>query len=160
MYQSTKTYGHDIGLSCAFRQWRANDSHCSKIHGYSLAFKFVFECSNLDDKNWAVDFGGLKSLKKLLELNFDHKTAVAEDDPYLYKFKELHNLGMLDLTILPSVGCEKFAEHAFNLANSIVEPIYGKRVRLVSCEVMEHGANSAIYLADVPEKNVFNIMQG
>lgn len=32
LYQSTKTYGHDRGFSCAFRQWRA-DSHCRLIHG-------------------------------------------------------------------------------------------------------------------------------
>ncbi|SVB70610.1 uncharacterized protein METZ01_LOCUS223464, partial [marine metagenome] len=29
MYQSTKTYGNEVGLSCCFRQWRA-DSHCNK----------------------------------------------------------------------------------------------------------------------------------
>ena len=37
MYRSTKTYGNERGLSCAFRQWRA-DSHCNLIHGYSLGF--------------------------------------------------------------------------------------------------------------------------
>ena len=39
MYQSTKTYGNDVGLSCTFRQWKA-DSHCNKLHGYSLGFRF------------------------------------------------------------------------------------------------------------------------
>ena len=32
MFLSTKTYGHDLGLSAAFRQWRA-ESHCRLIHG-------------------------------------------------------------------------------------------------------------------------------
>ena len=35
MYRSSKTYGHEIGLSAAFRQWRAQ-SHCRLIHGYAL----------------------------------------------------------------------------------------------------------------------------
>ena len=60
---STKTYGHERGLSCAFRQPNASHSHCSLLHGYALAFTFVFECTELDDKNWGVYFGGLNDLK-------------------------------------------------------------------------------------------------
>ena len=58
-YFSTKTYGHNIGLSAVFRQ--PNADVCRLLHGYSLQFKFTFGCSELDNKNWAVDFGGLKS---------------------------------------------------------------------------------------------------
>lgn len=43
-YYSTKTFGNDRGLSCAFRQWRAT-SHCNQVHGYSLGFRFIFESS-------------------------------------------------------------------------------------------------------------------
>ena len=59
-YQSTKTFGHDLGISCAFRQWRATHSHCSKIHGYALSVTMVFEANTLDDRNWVMDFGGFK----------------------------------------------------------------------------------------------------
>ena len=58
-HYSTKTYGHNIGLSAVFRQLHA-DSHCRFLHGYSLQFKFTFGCDELDEKNWVVDFGGLK----------------------------------------------------------------------------------------------------
>ena len=51
MYNSTKTYGHDVGLSCSFRQWRAQ-SHCSKVHGYALSVKFTFAAEKLDERNW------------------------------------------------------------------------------------------------------------
>ena len=40
-YYSKKKYGHERGLSAAFRQWSA-ESHCRFIHGYSLEFEFVF----------------------------------------------------------------------------------------------------------------------
>ena len=30
------------------------------VHGYSLGFKLVFECDSLDERNWVMDFGGLK----------------------------------------------------------------------------------------------------
>ena len=75
-YYSTKTYGHNIGLACVFRQPNADHSHCHLLHGYSLAFKFTFGCKELDNKNWAVDFGGLKPLKAWLEDHFDHKLAL------------------------------------------------------------------------------------
>ena len=82
-YYSTKTYGHNIGLACVFRQPNADHSHCHLLHGYSLAFRFTFGCNDLDDKNWAVDFGGLKPLKAWLEDKFDHKLALDKNDPQL-----------------------------------------------------------------------------
>jgi 6-pyruvoyltetrahydropterin/6-carboxytetrahydropterin synthase len=145
-WQSTKTYGHEVGISCAFRQWRATHSHCQYLHGYALSFKFVFEATTLDDKNWVADFGDFKQLKQLLVNLFDHKTVVALDDPELAWFKESELKGLLQLTVLPGVGCEKFAEYAFHEAKSLISTQYKGRVRIVSCEVAEHGANSAIYM--------------
>jgi len=71
-FMSTKTFNTDRGLSCCFRQWRATHSHCSTLHGYSIGVKFVFECEELDERNWVFDFGGLKDIKKWLEHMFDH----------------------------------------------------------------------------------------
>jgi 6-pyruvoyltetrahydropterin/6-carboxytetrahydropterin synthase len=51
VYRSIKTYGHNEGLSCCFRQWRATHSHCRLIHGYALAFKLVFATRELDERN-------------------------------------------------------------------------------------------------------------
>lgn len=144
-YQSTKTYGHNLGFSCAFRQWRA-DSHCRFLHGYSIAVKFVFEADGLDVRNWVVDFGSLKSLKGWLEDTFDHKTLVAENDPQMEWFKKGHELGILDLVVVPSTGCESFAKMIYEAASVwLVDNGYTPRCSLVSVEVMEHGANSAVY---------------
>lgn len=141
---STKTYGHNIGLSCAFRQWRA-DSHCRLLHGYALAFKFTFEADELDARNWVVDFGSMKSLKGTLERTFDHTTIVAEDDPELDWFKEAEARGILRLIVLPAGGCEKFAEYVFGVTEIwLTDNGYSPRVKLRSVEVMEHGANSAM----------------
>lgn len=146
-YISTKTYGHEVGLSCAFRQWRA-DSHCKYVHGYSLSITFKFITEDLDYRNWVVDFGGLKQLKSTLEDYFDHKTLVAEDDPHLEWFKRGEELGVLDLIVVDSVGCEKFAELASNLAQQWLEDNHlSSRVDIFSVEVKEHGANSALYVS-------------
>lgn len=144
-FQSTKTYGHNLGFSCAFRQWRA-DSHCKYIHGYSVAIKFVFEADELDERNWVVDFGSLKSLKGWLENMFDHKTIVAFDDPQLEWFEEAHKRGIIDMVMVPATGCESFAGMIFEATEVwLTDNGYAPRCRLKSVEVMEHGANSAVY---------------
>jgi 6-pyruvoyltetrahydropterin/6-carboxytetrahydropterin synthase len=161
-FYSTKTYGNDRGLSCCFRQWRSTHSHCSLLHGYSIGVRIVFECDSLDDRNWVMDFGGLKEFKKWLEHMFDHTLLIAEDDPHLEKFQSLSNIGMLnapnytalfDLRIVPGVGCERFAELAHNKLSEILDKdrtsgkLLNPTVRVKSVEVFEHGANSAIYEA-------------
>lgn len=168
-YYSTKTYGNDRGLSCCFRQWRSTHSHCSLLHGYSIGIKLIFESETLDDRNWVMDFGGLKAFKEWSEWMFDHTLIIAEDDPHIEKFKALADLGLndvggiCDLRIVPGVGCEKFAELAYIMMNTILlrfqsggyifindkqysarYPV-GKGVRLKSVEVFEHAGNSAIY---------------
>ena len=140
-YLSTKTYGNDRGLSCCFRQWRSTHSHCSTLHGYSIGIKLVFESETLDDRNWVMDFGGLKAFKEWSEHMFDHTLVIAEDDPQLAFFQQMANLGdpltsgtgavsnpkpherraVCDLRIVPAVGCEKFSEFAFNTMVDILQ---------------------------------------
>jgi 6-pyruvoyltetrahydropterin/6-carboxytetrahydropterin synthase len=144
-YFSTKTYGHNIGLSAVFRQPNADHSHCHLLHGYSLAFKFTFGCGELDNKNWAVDFGGLKPLKAWLEDSFDHKTCMDKNDPHLDKMKELDAIGVCEIRLFDGVGCEKFAYHAWNFADKLIREATNNRCWVESVECSEHGANSAIY---------------
>lgn len=147
MHLSTKTYGHEIGLSCCFRQWRAK-SHCSKLHGYAIAVKFVFAAETLDENNWVVDFGGLKPLKAILEAFFDHKLLVAHDDPFLGTFLQLELAGVADVIVVPQgTGCEMFAQLIFEKTVTWLRKAF-PHTRLVSVEVKEHGANSAIKLAE------------
>ena len=147
-YYSTKTYGHNIGLSAVFRQPHADHSHCKYLHGYSLAFKFTFGCKTLDNKNWAVDFGGLKPLKQWLEDTFDHKTVIDDNDPHLNDFRILETKGLCQITVLDGVGAEKFAEHACMFADKLIREATANRCYCVSCECSEHGANSAIFHND------------
>ena len=149
-FYSTKTYGNDRGLSCAFRQWRSTHSHCSLIHGYSIGVRIVFECESLDERNWVMDFGGLKEFKNWLEHMFDHTVLVAEDDPELNRFLEMPK-EVADVRVVPGVGCERFAELAYNNLSAIIGrqinegTALNPTVRVKSVEVFEHGANSAIY---------------
>ena len=146
-HYSTKHYGHNIGLSAVFRQPNADHSHCHLLHGYSLAFTFTFGCDHLDNKNWAVDFGGLKPLKAWLEDNFDHKTCVDIADPMKNELLRLETLGLAEIRQFDGVGAEKFVEHAFNFADALIREATDNRCYCVKVECAEHGANSAIYEA-------------
>jgi 6-pyruvoyltetrahydropterin/6-carboxytetrahydropterin synthase len=160
-YLSTKTYGNDRGLSCCFRQWRATHSHCSLLHGYSIGIKLVFESDTLDSRNWVMDFGGLKMFKEWSEYMFDHTLVIAADDPERETFEKLNSItggyndmGVVNLRIVEGVGCEMFAKICYDKMAELLEemkqnnhsryPVNGS-VRLVSVEVFEHQANSAIY---------------
>ncbi len=148
MFLSTKQYGHEIGLSACFRQWRA-ESHCNQLHGYALAVKFTFGAIELDCRQWVVDFGSLKSLKQILQDTFDHTLLVAEDDPKLEVFKALEHEGVARVVVVPACGCERFADMIFEVTEVwLKDNGYSPRVKLIAVEVKEHGANSAIKLAE------------
>jgi 6-pyruvoyltetrahydropterin/6-carboxytetrahydropterin synthase len=151
-YYSTKTYGNSQGLSCCFRQWHATHSHCRLLHGYSLGIKLIFESETLDDKNWVMDFGGLKLFKLWAEDMFDHKMVIARDDPDFETLMALDGT-VAEVRVVDDVGCEKFAELCYLKMSEILEELKngGGRypvpagVKIKSAEVFEHAANSAIY---------------
>lgn len=159
MFFVTKTYGHDLGLSACFRQWRAK-SHCRFLHGYPLSFKLTFAADQLDDNNWVLDFGGLKRVAEWLRNTFDHKLLIAEDDPMLTDLKSLGEAcdgidyaQLAQTQIVPFVGCEGFAKYVFDwvdawLGDELPLECDIRGLRLVEVEVREHGGNSAIYTGE------------
>lgn len=144
IWESGKTYVHSVGLSCAFRQWKA-ESHCKFIHGYSLQVACTFRSKDLDVRGWLVDFGSLKSFKGWLEDIFDHKTLVAEDDPLLSEFQRIEQLGGMQLSILPHVGMEATAYYIYHYLDQwLIDNGYSKII-LQEVEVKEHESNWARY---------------
>lgn len=141
-FSSTKII--ELG-SCAFRQPEAK-SHCRFLHGYRLVGKFWFGAKELDENNWVVDFGGLKNLKKLFQLQFDHTTVISSTDPAIANFKSLNEHGIVDLRIMEGgVGIEKFAEFCYKTADEYVKEVTNNRCWCKKVEIFEHENNSAIY---------------
>ena len=141
-FQSTKII--ELG-SCAFRQWRAESTHCKYVHGYQLKAKFWFGCQGLDVKNWVINFGGLKEVKKVLQDQFDHTLCIAQDDPLLPSFVQLADNGGCQLRIMDGVGIEKTAEWCFKTVDPMIKGMSVGRCWLNRVEVWEHELNSAIY---------------
>ena len=150
-FQSTKLFD---GFSTCFRQWKAETTHCKYLHGYGVSFRVWFE-GELDNRNWVWDFGGMKRAKGTIEGKtpkeyfewlLDHTVVVAEDDPYLFKFRELAKFGIIQLREVPAVGAERFAQFLYNKIQIFVNEETEGRVRVSKLEFYEHSKNSAIYL--------------
>ena len=146
-YKYTSTKEYIDAFPVAYRQWRA-DSHCNLIHGYSFSFRFFFGTNDLDVRNWAADYGGLKELKKILEMQFDHRLLVSEDDPELELYKQLEAKKIARLTILPRLGCEGLADMLYCYVNGVYIPQYlgqgeAERLWCYRVEVRETQANMA-----------------
>ena len=137
MFYSTKVV--ELGSAC-FRQPFAK-SHCRFLHGYHLVVKFIFQSEELDDNNWVVDFGSFGSLKTLLRNYFDHKTIISKKDPYLKRFRVMHQEEIIDLIEMDEISIEKFSEFCYNKANGFLPP----HIKCISAEVSEDGKNSAIF---------------
>jgi len=159
VFSSTKTYTHAVGLSCCFRQHKA-ESHCRFLHGYALEVKLTFTSPTLDERNWVVDFGSLKPIKQWLERNFDHKLLIAKDDPYkeqlmaldyrtaVHTYEEMEATKLADVIVVDAVGCEAFSlqiyEHVEKWLSEYCETHHLPNAFLESVEVKEHQGNSAI----------------
>lgn len=141
---STKRFGP---ISTGHRQWKA-DNHCKFIHGYGRIVEIKFGCSELDDKGWVVDFGGLKQVKELLERYWDHRTLIASTDPMLDKLEKMEKEGLIQLTVLYppyNPGIELSAQWVFDKVGFLIKKEYGDRCWIEEVRVWEHENNSAIY---------------
>jgi len=152
LYRSTKTYDHNEGLSCCFRQWRAAHSHCHLLHGYALAFQFVFATRTLESNNWCFDFGGMKPVRAWLHEMFDHTVLIADDDPQRAEFERLATMDLMDIRIVPAVGCEALARLAFERVSAFADSETQGRVWLERVDVREHAANAASYERSQPAR--------
>jgi 6-pyruvoyltetrahydropterin/6-carboxytetrahydropterin synthase len=145
-WRVVKTYGHEEGLSCVFRQWQAGHSHCRFLHGYALAFRFTFAAETRDERGWCIDFGGLKPLRAWLHEMFDHTLLVADDDPDLDRLLALGEASLAQIRRLPEVGCEAFARLAHDWVSAFLEAQTGGRVRCIGVDVSEHPGNTASFV--------------
>jgi len=85
--------------------------------------------------------------KAWMEYMFDHTVVVAEDDPELDNFRDMHDRGVIQLRVVEAVGAEKFAEYLYHKLNDFVQLETEGRVRIAKVKFMENHKNSAIYAA-------------
>lgn len=154
-YLSTKYFNN---FSIGIRQWKAQHSHCCKIHGYAVAVKVWFASveddvdKQLDEMNWIQDYGGFKEmpvgngLKGWLDHMFDHTLLIEKDDPYLDLFMGLEQEKLCMLRVMDKIGAEACAKLVFDKFNDVLSKTGGGRVKVIKVEFWEDPAkNSSIY---------------
>jgi 6-pyruvoyltetrahydropterin/6-carboxytetrahydropterin synthase len=149
-FRSRKRYE---GFSTVFRQWKADNTHCSKLHGYDVYFDVTFQ-GDLDYRNWVADFGILKRAKtqidgmnpkEWMDYMFDHTLIVSEDDPFLDSFKKMDEAGVAQVRVLPVIGAEQFAKYIYEKLDAFIQEETTGRVHVVQVQFFENHKNSASY---------------
>lgn len=138
-YRSTKTFRN---LPCAHRL-HSHAGHCRFVHGYSRSFTFYFEASTLDEHDFVVDFSALEQLRAWLEHMYDHTLLIGERDPELAFFRDMHERGLCDLRVVPSVTMEGTARFVFEHVDELIREQTGGRAWLAKVEARENDKNSA-----------------
>lgn len=142
MFRSTKRF---TGFSCCHRQ-AAHAGHCRFLHGYSRAFYFVFECTELEPQtHFVMEFGGLKQVKAWLEHMFDHTCLINADDPELELFRQMDAGGLIQLRVLPNVSMEATAKYVADHVQKMLDEQENGRVSIYAVECRENDKNSAWY---------------
>jgi 6-pyruvoyltetrahydropterin/6-carboxytetrahydropterin synthase len=150
-YNSTKKFGP---ISVGHRQWRDN-GHCRWAHGYGRYVQFTFACDKLDERQWVMDFGGLKDIKAWLESQWDHRMLLASDDPLLEDFQNLDIYGGMSVNVMDVTkgwgpGIEGSCKFIYDNINPVILEKTKNRVWIAKIEVWEHENNSAVLHAERP----------
>lgn len=146
-FVASKTFDHSEGLTCCYRGHRS-ETKSRFLHGTKLHIRMVFEVLVLDDDNRTIDSIDFDPIKAWLHEMFDHTTCVAEDDPAIGIFMNLHSKKAIDLRIMPGVGPEKFSEMIWHrITGWLRETGLSDRMLIRTVEVKEQESFSAMYLA-------------
>ena len=128
-------------LSCAHRVWRGSE-RLRVLHGYARTVEIALTAASLDSAGAVVDFSGMKSLKALLEAQFDHTLLVANDDPARQEFLALQEVGAANVRLMDDVGLEGSARWVADHVTEWLDKTYAGRVRLIDVIVEESSKNS------------------
>ena len=143
-FKSSKRIGP---ISTGHRQWK-DDGHCSFVHGYGRYVEFTFACNERDERGWVMDFGNLKSVRKWLEREWDHRLLVAHDDPQIPLLEVLNDHGVAYLKIMPKEygpGIEDSCRYVYDKVNPMIAEKTNGRVWIEKVRVYEHENNWAEY---------------
>ena len=144
-FKSSKRIGP---ISTGHRQWK-DDGHCRFIHGYGRYVEFTFACNERDEKGWVMDFGNLKSVRKWLEREWDHRLLVAHDDPQIPLLEVLNDHGVAYLKIMPKEygpGIEDSCRYVYDKVSPMIAELTDGRVWIEKVRVYEHENNWAEYV--------------
>jgi 6-pyruvoyltetrahydropterin/6-carboxytetrahydropterin synthase len=129
---------HDI--SCGHRVV-GHEGKCVNLHGHNYRVHFTCQAEELDSIGRVIDFGIIKSrLCQWLEMHWDHKMLIWEEDAWLPKLKEIDNT-VLAVPFNPTA--ENIAKHLVDVVGP--QMLKGTGCTLIECVVEETRKCSAGY---------------
>lgn len=128
------------GFSCAHRLHTA-DTHCRYIHGYDRTFVLTVGAVELDANGWVYDFGGFKTIRDMLEVQFDHTLCVSADDPLLHALQDVDVMGGCDLRVMDHPGIEGAVQWCVDELDPYLEATTDGRCFLAAVSVAENAKN-------------------
>jgi 6-pyruvoyltetrahydropterin/6-carboxytetrahydropterin synthase len=139
-HRITRTHEIDAGHRVC-----GHGGQCAHLHG--LRYRFALTCTAdlLDNLGMVIDFSVIKTrLCHWLDMNWDHRTLIWKQDPWLPALKDLDPLGVISVPFNPTA--EQIAEHMVTAIGPVLFNTDG--VRLVACTVHETAKCSATFEID------------
>lgn len=131
MAKITATRYHDF--STGHRVY-GHESKCAHLHGHNYRIHLTVEADDLDQVGRVMDFSVIKELLCVwLEVNWDHKFLVWENDPFASTLKELDPEGTVIVQFNPTA--ENMGQHLIDVIGP--QQLQGTNVRLVNVNIEE-----------------------
>ena len=115
LYKMNLCFGTSRAYLCCMRQVRDINTSCHILHGYSLTFTLTIATRELDERQWIMESVSIREeIDRWLFEHFDHKTLIAEDDPNLTVFEDLHQQEIISLVVLKDSSSEAIPPFVFS----------------------------------------------
>jgi 6-pyruvoyltetrahydropterin/6-carboxytetrahydropterin synthase len=111
-----------------------HESKCAHLHGHNYRIHFTVEADKLDTVGRVMDFSAIKNyLCEWLELQWDHKFLVWQQDPWSLELKKLDPQGTVIVPFNPT---------AENMGQYLIETVGPEQlkdtgVRLIAVDIEE-----------------------
>lgn len=124
---------HDI--STGHRVY-GHESKCAHLHGHNYRIHFTCEADDLDPVGRVIDFSVIKSaLCMWVELVWDHKFLLWEEDPMLETLKALDPEGVVSVPFNPTA--ENMAKYLVDVVGPMALPSHVRLTEVVIEETMK-----------------------
>lgn len=114
MQTLTQVFDFSHGLSASFRQHRATDDS-RYLQGASLRFELIYDVEESDRGR------NMQFIQQLLEENFSARVFADQQDPHLDWFRMGEKLGVLKLTVIPTLSYPTIAFQVFTLIDEALK---------------------------------------
>lgn len=130
---------HDISMG---HRVVGHENKCRHLHGHNYRIHFTCTANELDDLGRVIDFSLIKAhLCEWLEVNWDHKMALWQEDPLLEQLKDIVPEDIVTLPFNPTA--EQLAQYLVTVVGP--QQLAGTGVKLISVKIDETRKCSASY---------------